>query len=95
VKGERFNKMSDEEITTNNPMDIDIAPNESSSSPTPATSTVLLDIGIGSGYISGSDDEDINEPVTSKSSTPDSITLPSAVTRKPLNTNKHPLKKSL
>jgi len=87
--------MSDEEITTNNPMDIDIAPNESSSSPTAATSNVILDIGIGSGYISGSDDEDINEPVTSKSSTPDSTILPTTVTKKPLNTNKHPLTKSL
>ncbi len=87
--------MSDEEIPTNNPMDIDIAPNESSSSSTAATSNVILDIGIGSGYISGSDDEDINEPVTSKSSTPDSTTLPTTVTKKPLNTNKHPLTKSL
>lgn len=87
--------MSDEEITTNNPMDIDIAPNESSSSPAPATSTVVLDIDIGSGYILGSDDEDINEPVTSKSSTPDSTTLPTTVTKKPLTTRKHPLTKRL
>ncbi len=87
--------MSDEEITTNNPMDIDIAPNESSSSPIPTSSTAILDIGIGSGYISGSDDEDINEPMTSKSSTPDSTTLPTSVTRKPLTTSKHPLTKSV
>jgi hypothetical protein len=87
--------MSDEEITINNSMDIDIAPNESSSSPLPATSTVLLDIGIGSAYISGSDDEDVNEVVTSKSSTPDSTTLPTAVTKKPLTTSKRPLTKSL
>ncbi len=88
--------MSDEEITTNNPMDVDTAPNESSSSPPQESSGVVLDIdiGIGSGYISGSDDEDINEPVTSKSSTPDSTTLPTTVTRKPLTTSKHPLKKS-
>jgi len=87
--------MSDEEITTSNSMDIDIAPNESSSSSAPATSGVILDIGIGSGYISGSDDEDVNEPGTSKSSTPDSTTLPTSVTRKPLSTSKHPLTKSL
>ena len=87
--------MSDEEVSTNNPMDIDIAPNESSSSPAAATSTAILDIGIGSGYISGSDDEDINEPVTSKSSTPDSTTLPTTVTKKPLTAHKHPLTKSL
>ncbi len=86
--------MSDEEITTNNPMDVDILPNESSSSPAPESSTVVLDIGIGSGYISGSDDEDMNEPVTSKSSTPDSTTLPTSITRKPLSTSKHPLTKS-
>jgi len=92
---ERFTKMSDEEITTSNSMDIDIAPNESSSSSAPATSGVILDIGIGSGYISGSDDEDVNEPGTSKSSTPDSTTLPTSVTRKPLSTSKHPLTKSL
>lgn len=88
--------MSDEEITTNNSMDTDIPPNESSSSPAVAVpSPVVLDIGIGSGYISGSDDEDMNEPIASKSSTPDSTTLPTSVTRKPLNTNKHPLTKSL
>jgi hypothetical protein len=87
--------MSDEEITTNNPMDTDIAPNESSSSPIPTSSSAILDIGIGSGYISGSDDEDINEPMTSKSSTPDSTTLPTSVTRKPLTTSKHPLTKSV
>jgi hypothetical protein len=84
--------MSDEEIIINNSMDIDIAPNESSSSPAPATSTVILDIG--SGYISGSDDEDITEPATSKSSTPDSTTLPITVTKKPLTTSKRPLTKS-
>jgi hypothetical protein len=92
---ERITEMSDEEVSTNNPMDIDIAPNESSSSPAAATSTAILDIGIGSGYISGSDDEDINEPVTSKSSTPDSTTLPTTVTKKPFTANKHPLTKSL
>lgn len=86
---------SDKEVTTNNSMDIDIPPNESSSSPIAAPSPVVLDIGIGSGYISGSDDEDINEPITSKSSTPDSTTLLTSVTRKPLNTRKHPLTKSL
>ena len=90
----RLTKMSDEEITTNNPMDVDIAPNESSSSPVPESTTAVLDIGIGSGYISGSDDEDINEPVTSKSSTPDSTTLPTKINRKPLTTSKHPLTKS-
>jgi hypothetical protein len=87
--------MADEEITTNNPMDIDIAPNESSSSPAAATSTDILDIGIGSGYITGSDDEDMNEPVTSKSSTPDSTIVPSTVPKKHITTNKRPLTKSL
>jgi len=91
---ERFADMSEEEITTNNSMDVDIAPNESSSSPAPPTSTVVLDLGIGSGYISGSDDEEINEPVASKGSTPDSTTLPTTITRKPLTTKKLPLTKT-
>lgn len=92
---ESFIAMSEEETTPNpNHMDVDVAANESSSSPPAATSGVLLDIGIGSAYISGSDDEDINEPVTSKSSTPDSTTLASSVTRKPLTTTRHPLTKS-
>ncbi|CAF2320718.1 unnamed protein product [Rotaria sp. Silwood2] len=86
--------MSDEEITTNNPMDIDIAPNESSSSSAPATSSVILEIGIGSGDISDSDDEDINEPIASKSSTPDSTTLPTTITKKPLTTHKPTLTKN-
>jgi hypothetical protein len=90
---DRLTEMSDEEITTNNPMDIDIALNESS--PAPTTPTVVLDLGIGSGYISGSDDENMNEPVASKSSTPDSTTVPTTITRKPLTTKKHPLTKSM
>ncbi|CAF3022521.1 unnamed protein product [Rotaria socialis] len=80
--------MSDEEITPNNSMDIDLAPNESSSSSVPATSSVILDIGIGSGDISDSDDEDIHEPTQSKSSTPDSTTILTTVTRKPITTHK-------
>ena len=83
--------MSDEEITTNNSMDTDIGLNESNSSPAPPTSTVILDLGIGSAYISGSDDEDIDEPIASKSSTPDSTTLPTTITRKPLTIKKSSL----
>ena len=80
--------MSDEETSSPNNkinMDVDIASNGS---------TAILDIGIGSGYISGSDDEDLNQPVASKSSTPDSTTITSSVTRKPLATGRHPLTKS-
>ncbi|CAF5159543.1 unnamed protein product, partial [Rotaria magnacalcarata] len=80
--------MSDEEITTNNSMDIDLAPNESSSSSAPATSSVILDIGIGSGDISDSDDEDVHEPTQSKNSTPDSTTLLTTVPRKPITIHK-------
>ncbi|CAF1119163.1 unnamed protein product [Rotaria sp. Silwood1] len=84
--------MSDEEITTNNIMDIDIAPNESSSSSVPAASSVIPSVGIGD--ISDSDDEDINEPILSKSSTPDSTTLPTIITKKPLTTHKPTLTKT-
>lgn len=94
--------MSDEETSSPNNnkinMDVDIVPNGSSSSsstsPAQKGSTAILDIGIGSGYISGSDDEDMSQPVASKSSTPDSTTLASSVTRKPLATGRHPLTKS-
>ncbi|CAF0976724.1 unnamed protein product [Rotaria sordida] len=86
--------MSDEEITTNNPMDVDTAPNDSPSSSAPVTSNVILDIGIGSGDISDSDDDDINEPIPSKSSTPDSTTLPTTITKKPLTTHKPPFTKN-
>ncbi|UJR25065.1 hypothetical protein I4U23_006425 [Adineta vaga] len=86
--------MSDDEITTNNLMDVDTDPKQSSPSPGPASSTVILDIGIGSGYISGSDDEEITEPTTSKSSTPDSTTLTTVTKKKPLTTSKHPLTKT-
>lgn len=97
-----YPSMSDDEISTNNPMDVDRAPNDSSSSPsvpTTTTSGVVLDLGIGSGYISGSDDEhdtidndqtsaERKERVTSKTSTPDSTTLSSTTTRKPTTTKK-------
>ncbi|CAF1031623.1 unnamed protein product [Adineta steineri] len=86
--------MSDEEITTNNSMDIDIALDESSSSPVPASSTAILDIGIGDEHISGSDDEDLHERLTSKSSTPDSTTIPIPITKIPSTTRKHPLTKN-
>lgn len=89
--------MSDEEITTNNSMDLDLVPNESSSSPASAhaTSSVVLDLGIGSGNISDSDDEDIHESLQSKSSTPDSTTVPNIVAKKPFASHKPSLTKSL
>lgn len=87
--------MSDDEITTNNSMDIDAVPNDSSSPSAAATSNVILDIGIGSGDIYGSDDEDISEQAPSKGSTPDSTTLPTTVIKKPVTSHKPPLTKSL
>jgi hypothetical protein len=89
--------MSDEEIVTNNLMEVELVPtieSSLSSSPLTATSGIVLDLDIGSGHISGSDDEDIKDPLPSKSSTPDSITLPTVVTRKPTTTRKPPLTKS-
>lgn len=90
-------KMSDEETSPNNAMDTNVASNETSSPSAQGSSIAAanLDLGIGSGYISGSDDEEMNEPTPSKSSTPDSTTLSSAVTKKPSTTAKHPLTKSL
>jgi hypothetical protein len=85
---------SDEETVSNNPMDVDIDPNESSSSPAIASSTAVLDLDIGSGHISGSDDEEIIESTLSKSSTPDSNSLPTSVTRKLATTKKPTLTKS-
>jgi len=85
--------MSDDEISTNNSMDVDFGRNESSSSPSvPTTTGVVLDLGIGTGYISGSDDDDDQnsqerrETIPSKTSTPDSTTLSSTITRKPTTT---------
>ena len=87
--------MSDEETSPNNAMDTNVASNETSSPSAQGSSNVASNFNIGSGYISGSDDEEINEPIASKSSTPDSTTLSTAVTRKPATTSKHPLTKSL
>lgn len=87
-------KMSDKEMTTNNSMDVDSVTTKSTPSPNVPSSSVVLDIGIGSGYISGSDDEEMTEPATSQSSTPDSTTFPTTATKKPQTTGKHPLTKS-
>ena len=86
--------MSDEETTANNAMDVDITANESSS-PAPEPSSTVLDIGNNDGDISDLDDENISRSIPSQSSTPDSVTLPTTVSKKPLATNKPSLTKSL
>jgi len=73
--------MMDEEIESPS-MDVD-------------TTSAVLDLGLGTGHISGSDDElDNTEPTTSKSSTPDSLAPPVTIVKKPLTTVKHPLTKN-
>ncbi|CAF0990502.1 unnamed protein product [Adineta ricciae] len=86
--------MSDKEMATSNSMDVDSVPAKSTPSPSVPSSSAVLDIGIGSGYISGSDDEEMTEPTTSQSSTPDSTTLPPTAKKKPLTAGKHPLTKT-
>lgn len=88
--------MSEEEVAANTQMDVDAASNDPTSPPAaPGDSAEILDLDIGSGYISGSDDEDVvHEATVSKSSTPDSTTIPIAIVRKPSSTKKRSLTKS-